>query len=59
MSKRSSLVKGWLLGERLHSLEHLPHLLVNGIDGLERPDHHFELDDLAVVVARNDVDTID
>ena len=32
---------------------------MNGIHGLERPDHHLELDDLAVVVARNDVNTID
>ena len=29
------------------------------IDGLERSDHHTELDDLAFVVASNDVNAVD
>src|SRR6478609_7765456 len=34
------------------------HLLVHGLDRLERPHHHAELDDPAGVVAADDVDAV-
>ena len=43
----------------LHLLQHRLHLGVEEIDGLQRADHHLELDDLACVVAGEDVDAVD
>ena len=42
----------------LEQLQHAGHLLVDGVDGLERADHHPELDDLPVGVAADDVDAV-
>ena len=47
------------LARASHLLQHLAHLAMDEIDGLERSDHHTELDDLAFVVASNDVNAID
>ena len=41
---------------RLHTFQRRLHLLVHEVDGLERADHHPELDDPAFVVAADDVD---
>ena len=44
---------------RLHRLEHGAHLPVHQVDGLQRADHHPDLDDAALVVAADDVDAVD
>jgi hypothetical protein len=43
---------------RPHRPERGSHLVVDGVDGLLRVDHHAELDDVAVVVASDDVDAV-
>jgi hypothetical protein len=40
-------------------LEHGPHLLVNQVDRFQWADHHFEVDDLSLVVPFDHVDAID
>src|SRR5262249_49342798 len=43
----------------LDRLQRRGHLLVDQVDGLERPDHHLEVGDPAVLAPRNHVDAVD
>jgi hypothetical protein len=43
----------------LHRCEHCAHRLVDGVDGLQGPDHHPELHDAPGLIAADDVDAID
>ena len=44
---------------RLHRPEHPRHLRVNNLDRLPRTEHDLEVDDLALVVPADHVDTVD
>src|SRR5437773_1934845 len=44
---------------RLHPFEYCHHLRVHEIDGLQGSNHDSELDDASLVVATDDVDSID
>src|SRR3954454_9003192 len=46
-------------GSGLESRERGLHLPVDGVDGLQRPDHDPELHDPVLVVAAEDVDAVD
>ena len=42
-----------------HRLRHCRQFLVNEVEGLERANHRFELDDLTVAVPRDEIDAVD
>jgi len=44
---------------RFHSLQHRRHLLVHEVDGLQRTNHHSKLDNPPLIVAADDVDSVD
>jgi hypothetical protein len=57
--RRTGPASGLCSGLGLHLLQSAGHLRMHGVDGLEWPDHHPELDDAAGVVAPDDVDAVD